>query len=76
MSCYICDKPIDEPRLDPRDMKTRPCSTCEAIIQDTLDSYPKAGDDPDDFTVMLEPQFEEFSDLWGYNSIWSFDTEE
>jgi hypothetical protein len=37
--CYICDKQVDEPKLDPRDMKTTPCSECEAIIQECLDSF-------------------------------------
>jgi len=32
--CYICGGPIDELRLDPRDMKTRPCSTCENVIHE------------------------------------------
>lgn len=26
---------MEEPRLDPRDMKTRPCSHCERIIMET-----------------------------------------
>lgn len=34
--CYICGKGMEEPRLDSRDMKTRPCSTCEEIIQETV----------------------------------------
>jgi hypothetical protein len=33
--CYICSGGMEEPRLDPRDMKTRPCSRCEAIIAET-----------------------------------------
>ena len=32
--CYICGGPISELRLDPRDMKTRPCLTCESVISD------------------------------------------
>lgn len=54
MSCYICGAAIDEPKLDPRDMKTMPCSTCEQVIQDTIDSYPREGD-PDDYVVYLDP---------------------
>ncbi len=27
---------MEEPRLDPRDMKTRPCSHCEAIIAEMV----------------------------------------
>jgi hypothetical protein len=34
--CYICDKGIDEVKIDPRDGKTRPCAECEAISQECL----------------------------------------
>ena len=27
---------MDEVRLDPRDMKTRPCLTCESVISDAV----------------------------------------
>lgn len=32
--CYICGSPISELRLDARDMKTRPCMTCEQVISE------------------------------------------
>lgn len=34
--CYICGRGMSDMRLDARDMKTRPCATCEEIIQDTV----------------------------------------
>lgn len=33
--CYICGKGMEEVRLDARDLKPRPCTTCEDIIQET-----------------------------------------
>lgn len=35
MNCYICGAPT-EPRLDFRDMKTRPCFLCEEIIAEAV----------------------------------------
>ena len=35
MSCYICGRHIEQVRIDPRDMKIRPCLTCEGIISET-----------------------------------------
>lgn len=66
MSCYICDKPIDEPKLDPRDMKTCPCSECEAVIQDCIDTYPKGDndEDSDDFVVYFEPEEKDFEEYF------------
>lgn len=37
--CYICDGGIDEPKIDPRDGKIRPCSVCEDVVQETLEGY-------------------------------------
>lgn len=34
--CYICGTGMEELRLDGRDMKPKPCSKCEQIIQDTV----------------------------------------
>lgn len=34
--CYICGRGMSDLRLDSRDMKTRPCATCEEIIQDAV----------------------------------------
>ena len=33
--CYICGKGMEEVRLDARDLKPRPCTTCEDIISET-----------------------------------------
>lgn len=41
MRCNICDSVINEPRIDPRDHKIRPCEKCEASIQDCLDGFKK-----------------------------------
>lgn len=51
MSCYICGMPIDDMKIDFRDMKTAPCGTCEVAIQECLDGF---GDpDPDEYEVEL-----------------------
>lgn len=42
--CYICGKGMEELRLDGRDMKPRPCTTCEDIINETVGG----GGDPDE----------------------------
>ena len=42
LSCYICGMPMEVMKLDPRDMKTRPCSHCESIINEMVN---EAGDD-------------------------------
>ncbi len=53
--CYICGGPVSELRLDPRDMKTRPCLTCESIIADAVDSRKKQDEENDEFAhVSLE----------------------
>lgn len=36
MSCYICGAPIERMALDPRDMKTKPCGTCENVIAEMV----------------------------------------
>lgn len=33
--CYICGRGMQELRLDARDMKPRPCTTCEDVIHET-----------------------------------------
>lgn len=33
--CFICGKGMEEVRLDGRDMKPRPCTTCEDVISET-----------------------------------------
>lgn len=66
MSCYICGGPIEDHKLDPRDLKTKPCSTCEAAIQECIEGYPNDGDeifDPDDIYTYLEPDRDEFTDF-------------
>jgi hypothetical protein len=35
MNCFICGNKLDEIRVDPRDLKPRPCGVCEEIIQET-----------------------------------------
>lgn len=37
--CYICDKNMDEVRLDHRDMKPRPCTECETVINELVQAY-------------------------------------
>jgi len=61
MPCYICNRPIDEPRLDPRDMKTVPCSTCEQIIQEAASVV----SDEDIFTY-IESELEDYDEELGY----------
>jgi hypothetical protein len=69
MPCYICNQAVDEPRLDPRDMKTMPCSTCEHVIQDCIDSYPKDKDDEkffldsEDVVVYLDTTLDDFEEF-------------
>ena len=46
--CFICASPIEDVKLDPRDMKTRPCSHCESIIQETA-ALPMEDDDLEHF---------------------------
>lgn len=60
MPCYICDRPVDEPRLDPRDMKTVPCSTCEQIIQDAA----QVSSDEDIYTY-IDSELEEYDEELG-----------
>jgi hypothetical protein len=45
---------MDDILLDERDMKTRPCSTCEAIIQDCLDGFKTKEEDDDQVAYMNE----------------------
>jgi len=45
--CYICGTGMDELRLDGRDMKPRPCTRCEDIIQETVGGR---GDDQEPMT--------------------------
>lgn len=37
--CRICDTNLDEVRIDGRDLMPRPCSECEEIINDLVQSY-------------------------------------
>lgn len=60
MSCYICGGRQDDMKIDARDMKTAPCGTCEAVIQDCLDGY----DDPESGEfAYIESSLEDFRDL-------------
>lgn len=60
MPCYICNRPIDEPRLDPRDMKTVPCSTCEQIIQEAAQV-----DSDEDVYTYIDPDLEDYNEELG-----------
>jgi hypothetical protein len=64
MSCYICGGPIDDMKLDHRDMKTRPCANCERIIHETVEALgaKDKGDEDSDglFVTSLETNIEEF----------------
>lgn len=39
MRCHICDQPLDNPRLDPRDGSYQPCTTCQEHIDDALSDF-------------------------------------
>lgn len=56
-SCYICDGHIEELRLDPRDMKTKPCTTCLDIINDAAGVF-----DDDDMLPFDDEEFGGSSD--------------
>ena len=60
MPCYICDRPVDEPRLDPRDMKTVPCSTCEQIIQEAAQV-----DSDEDVYTYIDSDLEDYNEELG-----------
>ena len=51
--CYICGGGMEEPRLDPRDMKTRPCSHCEYIIAECVNEA------DDDYEFVTDEEFGE-----------------
>lgn len=51
--CYICGTGMEEPRLDPRDMKTRPCTHCEAIISECVNEE----DDDYEFVIWDDEYF-------------------
>ena len=68
MSCYICGGPIAEPKLDPRDMKIRPCATCERIVHENVESFHDEFDPDGTFVVSLETDIEEF-----YGEVYSPD---
>lgn len=58
MSCYICGRPIEHMHLDFRDMKTAPCSTCEQVIQECVESFNAA----EDGYTYLESSLDEFGE--------------
>lgn len=47
--CYICGGPVSELRLDARDMKTRPCLTCESIIAEAAELKVKRDQENEEF---------------------------
>jgi hypothetical protein len=54
--CYICDKNMDEVRLDHRDLKPRPCTECETVIAELVQEY----DDTDSNFVYVESTLIEY----------------
>lgn len=65
MSCYICGTPMDMLTLDPRDMKTKPCSTCNHIIAETAG----LDDEDDDFVAYLDSDVDEYNEILGKGSF-------
>lgn len=61
-ACYICDKGMDEVRLDGRDMKPRPCSECEEVINDLILSYKDPVEEDEIDITYLESVLVEYSD--------------
>lgn len=65
--CYICGSGIEEPRLDHRDMKLRPCAFCESIIQEAVEEMNKDQNTDDEFfdPIFGDEEFDEedLSDL-------------
>ena len=61
--CYICGRPIEDVKLDPRDMKTRPCSHCESIIQETA-ALPHDEDDDYEHTHFDDEEFADEDDFF------------
>jgi cytidine deaminase len=57
--CWICGSPIEQLALDYRDMKTKPCSHCEAVIQEMVNEK------DDDYEFVTDEEFneEESADL-------------
>ncbi len=49
--CYICQKGLDEVKLDPRDLKPTPCTECESIIQECLEEMGVKQEDDDEINV-------------------------
>ena len=47
--CYICSSPMTDVSLDPRDMKTKPCSHCLSIIAECANEQ-----EDDDFIAYIE----------------------
>lgn len=47
--CYICDVELDEPKIDHRDGKVRPCSDCEQVIDEAVQEFGEEDplDEPD-----------------------------
>jgi hypothetical protein len=59
--CYICGSPMEHPKLDPRDGKTRPCSHCEAVIHEIVDEY----DDDSGEYAYLDSDLDDFEEEIG-----------
>ena len=47
LRCYICNSDIQDPTIDPRDGRWRPCYVCEAAIDEYVgNDYDDDDDDP------------------------------
>lgn len=56
MKCYICDGNIEDPAIDHRDMKFKPCRKCESVIQDCVDSFRDPNEDVFAYIESDEPE--------------------
>lgn len=60
--CYICDKGLDEVKLDPRDNKPTPCTECETAIQECLEGFDSNSEQEQEEGVIsvLELEYDEY----------------
>lgn len=65
MNCYICGSETD-PRIDHRDGKLRPCSTCEHIIAESVEEMERRDEKEKRkvkrMTIMDDDEFIPFDD--------------
>lgn len=60
--CYICDTPMEDVKLDPRDGKIRPCSHCENIVQELVQEWDREYELP-----YIDSELDEYYEI--YNPI-------